>query len=419
MPSRPQVSAQNNRDSSAIGVSSNLKTSSVGRERTSVKQVISELQANFTGPAFALGGAKGNSEQVNQGNIVSNNNNSYTGGKKRDQHNHHHQHHRPPPPLHSDHQVVHHQLDKSDDTSTGTRRVLLNSSKNMIESDSSFEKQSQLPTVTTTVSVSTCPSCGSENVSSSPSASTSAHRTKARRSASFQQLNPVSVHRKYSSCDGCHRTAQVYRSHSFTSYKCPDYDSDKQQHKVDMLLKCDCGACRVRHKKLQAKKYQHANNGRNRREPMKKKRSKHRNGQMSRSFSGLTGTEHLHQCSSVWCTKNKLVPPSATATVKPILATGSAYKSQPLSPWVPPLDGPRKKSGHGHQHHQHHHRLSMPSSADYRFWDVEDWRAQMKREKAREKEKAILMLVSAIGIIVFVCVCYFGTLLFLRVTKLP
>ena len=56
---------------------------------------------------------------------------------------------------------------------------------------------------------------------------------------------------------------------------------------------------------------------------------------------------------------------------------------------------------------------------NYRFWDVEEWRAQIKREKAKREERKALIIVSAVGIIVFICVSYFGTLLFLRVTRLP
>jgi amino acid permease len=56
---------------------------------------------------------------------------------------------------------------------------------------------------------------------------------------------------------------------------------------------------------------------------------------------------------------------------------------------------------------------------NYRFWDIDEWREQMKRDRAKKSERRALMTVSALGIIVFICVSYFGTLLFLRITKLP
>jgi hypothetical protein len=84
--------------------------------------------------------------------------------------------------------------------------------------------------------------------------------------------------------------------------------------------------------------------------------------------------------------------------------------------------------------HQHHHRLPVDRSRsfhvstgnvdsnklnNYRYWDVDEWRAQVRRQKAKKKERRALLTVCVVGIIVFIAVSYFGTLLFLRITKFP
>lgn len=53
-----------------------------------------------------------------------------------------------------------------------------------------------------------------------------------------------------------------------------------------------------------------------------------------------------------------------------------------------------------------------------RFWDVEQWRNKLRKERLRKKERNVLMIVSSIAIIVFIGISYFGTILFLRLTRL-
>lgn len=53
-----------------------------------------------------------------------------------------------------------------------------------------------------------------------------------------------------------------------------------------------------------------------------------------------------------------------------------------------------------------------------RFFDVEQWRNKLRKERLRRKERNVLMVVSSIAIIVFIGISYFGTILFLRLTRL-
>lgn len=58
-----------------------------------------------------------------------------------------------------------------------------------------------------------------------------------------------------------------------------------------------------------------------------------------------------------------------------------------------------------------------------RFWDVkkfdvESWRNKLHKERLRKKERNVLMVVSSIAIVVFIGISYFGTILFLRLTRL-
>lgn len=285
-------------------------------------------------------------------------------------------------------------LDKSDETSGETTgrepsRLLRTSAerKMLPDSDSSFPLEKQRRAVTT-VSVSTCPSCGSENVSCTPSSGP-------RRSSSFQQLVPP----RPTGCTGCIRPAPpppVYRSQSF-SFKCPEYYEPEK--KLDML-DCNANGCTACAKQHKAKKLYQQH--RVRRDPLKKPKKRPRNSGVSRSFGGVDAAhrfrsvEQLHRCDNDWCSRNKYSSHHQLSPCRPPRWSAKAYEAA------------RKES-----------MEPLPRTPDYRFWDVEEWRAQMKRDKAREKERAVLMVVSAIGIIVFICVSYFGTLLFLRVTKLP
>ena len=88
---------------------------------------------------------------------------------------------------------------------------------------------------------------------------------------------------------------------------------------------------------------------------------------------------------------------------------------------------------HHHHPHRHHNVIDRSRSFhvttgnpelgsklnNYRFWDIDDWRAQVRRQKVKRKERRTLLTVCVVGIIVFIAVSYFGTLLFLRITKFP
>lgn len=85
--------------------------------------------------------------------------------------------------------------------------------------------------------------------------------------------------------------------------------------------------------------------------------------------------------------------------------TGNGPPLHPPPPLPPPLF--------------HSHPDAKNKMSNYRYWDVDEWRAAVRREKAKKKERRALLTVCAVGIIVFIAVSYFGTLLFLRITKFP
>lgn len=349
----------------AVGVGGSAAAAAVGSagagaNRTSVKRVVSELEGKVNwNPNFAsCGEANFRDSHLNTRPLYANNN-------KKDQ------------------RLVASFLDRSDETTSAdnSRGRLLSSSttKTMLDSDSSFQEKRKSRGITTTVSVSTCPSCGSENVSSSPSTSTTAATSSgARRSQSFQQVNSAAVATRphYTRCEGCIRPppAPIYRSHSFTSFKCPDYDSDVRR---EVMPDCDCTSCRIaRHKrkvhnqcsgvfassKIYAPRAPHRGRAR---EPLKKKKSK-RNSAVSRSFAGidsdrLVGGYHRrhHHCSSVWCTQNKYGSGAALAAA-PVIRPFPSSCLKPFNNAWP--------SGKGFYKTDISHISRFPSSTEYRFW---------------------------------------------------
>lgn len=166
----------------------------------------------------------------------------------------------------------------------------------------------------------------------------------------------------------------------------------------------------------------------------KKKRSSsdgksYRAANLHRQFS-LSFNPEPHSSSSphIWTTSGALKPttvgttPNGTRGIHPCCHQGCVLSGCPIE---------MKTRSYDLNHHhptvvsnirssfQHPKDQAAIYHRNYRFWDVEEWRAQIKREKAKSKERKALMIVSAVGIIIFICVSYFGTLLFLRVTKLP
>ena len=259
---------------------------------------------------------------------------------------------------------------------------LLNSSRMTqprfaMESDSSFHDSRPVHPLTT-VSVSTCPSCGSENVSSE------SHPTK--RSASFHHLLHSKRHTSSSSASKLSPnadTSHLLRSQSFTFTAAGK----------EAACGCHCRCTRP------ARHASRGDVGRSRKTRKKKSDTRLRHSSSNRCltlYPDHLWPSHAGVATGAPCTHCKFrVPFEANPMPRPL-----------MSGLRPPLDRSRSFADLGLR-------------SNYRFWDIDEWREQVKRDQAKKRERRSLIIVSAFGIIVFICVSYFGTLLFLRVTKLP
>lgn len=311
-----------------------------------------------------------------------------------------------------------------------------------MDSDSSFHGKPIVPL--TTVSVSTCPSCGSENVSSTSNG--------ARRSASFQHLttskvncnghnrcDPYSNPRHHSSSKLLPSMNNVHRSRSFNcnlATSVPNMEPDASSNSCD--CHCKCLVCRGRQTKRQTPNrytshYQHLNHHQyqpitNYRRHKQGKKRKQPSFRHSSVYPLTLDPISLEKQWNSYCCQGCVSSGSNTTTSN--LIHPRCTGGQGMSSYFPL---PRKSSSYQLHHDDSilnpisNHRTwkaekRLNSSGiyrDYRYWDVDEWRAQLKKERAKRKERAALMAVSALGIIIFICVSYFGTLLFLRITKLP
>lgn len=316
-----------------------------------------------------------------------------------------------------------------------------------MDSDSSFHEKPVVPL--TTVSVSTCPSCGSENVSSTSNG--------ARRSASFQHLTTSKVncngHNRcdpYSNPHNLHSTSKllpsmnnVHRSRSFNcnlTTSVPNLEPDVSSNSCDCHCKCMICRGRTNHKTRQTPNrytshYQHLNhhqyqpigNYRRHKQAKKRKQPSFRHSSVYPLTLDPILLEKQHHWNNYCCqecvssgsntTTSNLIHPRCngqgmSSSYFPLTRKSSSYQLHHDDSLINPISTHRTWKGEKRLNSSGIYR-------DYRYWDVDEWRAQLKKERAKRKERAALMAVSALGIIIFICVSYFGTLLFLRITKLP
>lgn len=320
-----------------------------------------------------------------------------------------------------------------------------------MDSDSSFHEQKPVVPLTT-VSVSTCPSCGSENVSSTSNG--------ARRSASFQHLTTSKVNcgthnnrcDPYSNPSHHHTTSKllpnlsnVHRSRSFNcnlATSVPNLEPDASSNSCD--CHCKCLVCRGRQIKARptasryTSHYQHLNhhqyqpigNYRRYKQGKKKKQPSFRHSSVYPLNLDPIALEKQGAWSGNYCCQGCAASTGSNTTTSNLIDPRCIGQGMSSSSY---FALPRKSSAYQLHHddslinpisnrHRTWKEKQFNSSGiyrDYRYWDVDEWRAQLKKERAKRKERAALMAVSALGIIIFICVSYFGTLLFLRITKLP
>lgn len=256
-----------------------------------------------------------------------------------------------------------------------------------MESDSSFHDSKLAPPPLTTVSVSTCPSCGSENVSSE------CHPTK--RSASFQHLLHSSRSRPFAASSSKLSpnidTNHLLRSQSFT-FNVPETESCDCHCRCGRSARPSARVDAARAKKLRKKKSP--------REPRPRRVADDRclNVYPEHYWSPPRPAVKLQREVSAChrhgtgCSREALFDPSRGLAYRPTVRIDRQPSYVDMAPGL---------------------------RSNYRYWDIEEWREQMKRDRAKKRERRSLITVSAFGIIVFICVSYFGTLLFLRITRLP
>ena len=351
----------------------------------------------------------------------------------------------------------------------------------------------------TTVSVSTCPSCGSENVSSESMPSSAATK----RSLSFQHLIHDKHHRETTSsgdCNGnhCHPSHSTSKPQSSSKILTPMNQHKSSCHEphggvnrsksfsYNLLMSqeassssscltckgCDCDYVppvpnpRLLNDNLllssrknqsnftsdaiySTRPYFDHNNGRKLRRKKTTRVASSKKVNVPTVFGGDHGNSRSSRPSylslhpdqePVYRHPRLLLPPpsSKMPMFLPMMPPPLGYCPCPeceTSAKFDPLENILRRNGHHHRgRHANRHAVDRSRSFhvstgnphvdsklmnNYRYWDVDEWRAQVRREKLKKKERRALLTVCAVGIIVFIAVSYFGTLLFLRITRFP
>ena len=343
------------------------------------------------------------------------------------------------------------------------------------------------------LTISTCPSCGSENVSSESMPSSA----ETKRSLSFQHLiqerkhhHPELTATSSGECNGLlHRQSSsdaVLLPSSTKILTSTPMNHHKSHHRIsnegvnrsksfnyNLLMShegsssscmtckgCDCDYIpsvpnprlltshqHIRRKPtfattrdLEYLAHPYHRHERNKKLKLKKRSSKVTSRSKYQVPTIFGGLDHRHQNTYVSLypehSDHPLYPPKLPTFLphlSPIEQHGLCCCSQ-----CSPMDDMRRSNNHlllNNDHrvrnHHHPHRLQVGRSKsfhmnpldsklnNYRFWDIDEWRAAVKRQKIKKKERRALLTVCVVGIIVFIAVSYFGTLLFLRITKYP
>lgn len=290
-----------------------------------------------------------------------------------------------------------------------------------MDSDSSVhEKQLPVPPpLLTTVSVSTCPSCGSENISSEGT----------KRSSSFQHLvrsdhnhRPSHRHRHYCKHISAHKATLCSKMSPVTMV--PRSQSFQIMPRSVINGTIDAGGgggggggCGCQCNCLQCQQQLRKSAIRAKRAKSRKQRHSHRNVSSSdQKFLSV----YPSGASRYWAMPHQ--PHHQSSAIRKESCCSLCYKAScqsinrhPLNTTAPTTFGDFYS---GLNRSRSFVEPVKPIARNYRYWDIDEWRAQIKREKAKSKERKALAMVCALSILVFICISYFGTILFLRVTKL-
>ena len=294
-----------------------------------------------------------------------------------------------------------------------TNKRLTRSTVNLMDSDSSVvrDKSHSEPQVVTTVSVSTCPSCGTENVSSEGT----------KRSSSFQHLLRNSPRVMKTSKHSCHNqvASRLNASSNLDKLMPPRSQSfqviSRNQPSCMMTgpicpCSCNCIECVQRSRKnvIRAKRV---------------KRKRHTSHRPMKSSTGDSRYLSIYP-PGVPLAKHYWIPAETRGkdTAAPVDCS-ICYKNscQPISTINEGYTNGGYTNGLLSSSTRNIFTTNSsvkPALRNYRYWDIDEWRAQIKREKAKNKERRALAMVCALSILIFISISYFGTILFLRVTKL-
>lgn len=287
-----------------------------------------------------------------------------------------------------------------------TNKRVNRSTTNLMDSDSSVlrEKSHSEPQVLTTVSVSTCPSCGTENISSEGT----------KRSSSFQHLLHNSPRVIKATKHSCHNDAnKVTQASKFDKSMPPRSQSFQviSRNQASCMMRgpicscqCNCIECVQRSRKgvIRAKRV---------------KRKRHTSHRLMKNSAGDSRYLSIYPpgvpvSKTYWLPETRKEPVDCSICFKnscqPISTINDVYNSNGFSNGI--ISSPNRNIFSTSS--------VKPVLRNYRYWDIDEWRAQIKREKAKNKERRALAMVCALSILIFISISYFGTILFLRVTKL-
>lgn len=234
-----------------------------------------------------------------------------------------------------------------------------------------------------TVTVSTCPSCGSENVDPS-----------------------IKSHRRYST-ESYNQNAQ--QTNKWKGYSRPEISRKSSHRSSPYKIKSNCNSS-FKHSRHHSHHHHGHNYGNHRlmnRPPKKhslsseldmirKKSKTKRDRYCSKSSSRLNSndlrdTGRCHICKHDEDNRLSGLYPS-------IGVTGLGRSSKADCPYSLAYDDD--------------HLMSH-------LCDIDSWHRRRKRETLKKKERAIIAILSIVAVLIFIAMSYFGTILFLRITTMP
>uniref|UniRef100_T1KHA3 Uncharacterized protein n=1 Tax=Tetranychus urticae TaxID=32264 RepID=T1KHA3_TETUR len=238
-----------------------------------------------------------------------------------------------------------------------------------------------------TVTVSTCPSCGSENVDPN-----------------------LKSHRRYST-ESYHQTGQ--QSNKWKSYSRPEIMSKSSHRSSPYKIKSNCNNSSFKQSSRHHHSHHHHGHHYGHHRLMNRPSKKHSLASeldMIRKKSKSKRDRYCSKSSSTRINSNDLRDAGRCHICKhdednrlsglypSIGATGLGRTSKTDCPYSLAYDDD--------------HLMSH-------LCDIDSWHRRRKRETLKKKERAIIAILSIVAVLIFIAMSYFGTILFLRITTMP